>query len=80
MPDVALRGMSPELHEALKRAAQRSHRSLNGEILARLKASFGTSTVDVEVLLGRIRERKARSSVPDLDAGELRALKELGRP
>jgi hypothetical protein len=80
MPDVALRGMSPELHEALKRAAQRSHRSLNGEILARLEASFGTSTVDVEVLLGRIRERKARSSVPDLDAGELRALKELGRP
>jgi hypothetical protein len=80
MPDVALRGMSPELHEALKRAAQRSHRSLNGEILARLEASFGTSAVDVEVLLGRIRERRARSSVPDLDAGELRALKELGRP
>ncbi len=80
MPDIALRGMSPELHEALKRAAQRSHRSLNGEILARLEASLGTSTVDVEVLLGRIRERRARSSVPDLDAGELRALKELGRP
>lgn len=80
MPDVALRGMSPELHEALKRAAQRSHRSLNGEILARLETSFSTSTVDVEILLGRIRERKARSSVPDLDAGELRALKELGRP
>lgn len=80
MPDVALRGMSPELHEALKRAAKRSHRSLNGEILARLEASFGTSAVDVEVLLGRIRERRARSSVPDLDAGELRALKELGRP
>jgi len=80
MPDIALRGMSRELHEALKRAAQRSHRSLNGEILARLEASLGTSTVDVEVLLGRIRERRTRSSVPDLDAGELRALKELGRP
>jgi hypothetical protein len=80
MPDVALRGMSPELHEALKRAAQRSHRSLNGEILARLEASFGPSTVDVEALLGRIRERRARSFVPDLDAGELRSLKELGRP
>jgi len=80
MPDVALRGMSPKLHEALKRAARRSHRSLNGEILARLEASFSTATVDVEVLLGRIRERRARSSVPDLDAGELRDLKELGRP
>jgi len=80
MPDVALRGMSPELHEALKRAAERSHRSLNREILARLDASFRTSTVDVGGLLERIRERRARSSVPALDAGELRALRQARRP
>ena len=80
MPDVALRGMSPDLHRTLKRAAERSHRSLNGEILARLEASVRTSTVDVDALLARIEARKARSSVPDLDADELRALKEDGRP
>ena len=39
MPDVALRGIPEELHLELKAAAKRSHRSLNGEILARLAAS-----------------------------------------
>ena len=80
MPDVALRGMSPELHQALKRAAQRSHRSLNGEILARLEASLGTSTVDVDALVARIEARKAHSSIPDLDTDTLSALKQAGRP
>lgn len=80
MPDVALRGMSPELHQALKRAAERRHRSLNGEILARLEASMGVTTVDVEALLARVEERRLRSSIPHLNADELRALKEAGRP
>ena len=80
MADVALRGMSSELHQALKRAAERSHRSLNGEILARLDASLRTSTVDVDALLARIEVRRARSGVPDLDTDELRALKQAGRP
>ncbi|MXW36323.1 MAG: Arc family DNA-binding protein, partial [Chloroflexi bacterium] len=39
MPDVALRGNPEQLHQDLKAAAKRSHRSLNGEILARLTAS-----------------------------------------
>jgi hypothetical protein len=72
--------MSQELHRALKRAAARSHRSLNGEILARLEASVRTATVDVEALLARVEERRARSRIPDLDADELRRLKETGRP
>lgn len=80
MPDVALRGMSPELHQALKRAAERRHRSLNGEILARLEASMGVTTVDVEALLARVEERRARSSIPHLNADGLRVLKEAGRP
>ena len=80
MPDVALRRVSPELHEALKRAAERNHRSLNGEILARLEASVRSSTIDVETLLGRIHERRARSTVPDLTPEDLRALKDSGRP
>jgi len=80
MRDVALRGLSPELHQALKHAAERSHRSLNGEILARLEASVRMSTVDVDALLARIEARRARSHVPDLTTDELRALKEAGRP
>ena len=40
MPDVALRGIPQSLHRELKSAAKRNHRSLNGEILARLTASI----------------------------------------
>ena len=79
MPDVALRGMSPVLHQVLKKAAERNHRSLNGEILVRLEDSVGTATVDVEGLLARIRERKERLDLSALDDGELRGLKESGR-
>jgi len=80
MPDVALRGLSPELHQALKRAAERSHRSLNGEILARLEASLGSPILDVEALLARIEARRDRTNIPELDDAELRGLKQAGRP
>jgi len=80
MPDVALRGLSSELHQALKRAAERSHRSLNGEILARLEASLETPILDVESLLARIEARRARTDIPNLDETDLRGLKQAGRP
>ena len=79
MADVALRGMSSALHLALKKAAEQSHRSLNGEILARLEASLETSTVDVDVLLARIQARKGRLGLVKLEEDELRGLKEAGR-
>ncbi len=79
MADVALRGMSSGLHLALKKSAEESHRSLNGEILARLEASLDTHTVDVDVLLARIQARKGRLGLAKLEEDELRGLKEAGR-
>lgn len=79
MPDVALRGLSPALHQALKRAADQNHRSLNGEILARLETSLGTSTVDVDVLFARIEARRQRLGSLTMDEDELGKLKQDGR-
>lgn len=79
MPDIALRGLPSDLHRALKEAAERNHRSLNGEILARLEASLRPSGVDVDALLARVARRKSRSTVPDLDPGALRNLEDEGR-
>jgi len=79
LSDVAVRGLPPELHQALKDAATRNRRSLNGEIVARLEASFGRTVVDVDAVLARIRERSARAPVAGLDGDDLRALKEAGR-
>lgn len=80
MPDLALRGLSPELHRELKEAARKNHRSVNGEILARLEASVASTTVEVEALLRRINQRRGRAPVPDLDPAALKRLKESGRP
>lgn len=80
MPDIALRGMNPELHRALKEAAARNHRSLNGEILARLEATVHPVAVNVDALVNRIQARRKRLGALSLDADELRALKEDGRP
>jgi hypothetical protein len=80
MPDVALRGLSPDLHRALKEAAERNHRSLNGEILARLERSLRPHTVEVEVLLTRVESRKNRLGALDLDEQALHDLKASGRP
>ena len=39
MPNVALRGVPEHVHRRIKDAARANHRSMNGEILARLVAS-----------------------------------------
>jgi plasmid stability protein len=79
MADVALRGIPADLHGALREAASRNHRSLNGEILARLEASVRPAPADVEGLLARIRERGSRSRLGTLDEKALRELRDVGR-
>lgn len=79
MPDVALRGIPEELHRELKTAAKRRHRSLNGEILARLAASVRPQPVDAAALLERIRRRHEALGPIDLNERTLRRLRNEGR-
>jgi hypothetical protein len=79
VPDVAVRGLSAELHQALKAAAERNHRSLNREIVARLEDSVVRPVADLGVLMRRIEVRKARGAGGLLDEATLNALKEEGR-
>ena len=80
MPNLALRGMSTQLHRELKSAAGRNHRSLNSEILSRLTASVHEEPMAAGALLARIRLR--RESIGELDLREetLRELRNAGRP
>ena len=80
MPDVALRGIPENLHRDLKAAASRNHRSLNGEILARLTASVGGNTVDTAELLERIRARRETFGDIDVRDETINKLKNEGRP
>ena len=79
MADVALRGVPAEVHRALREAADRNHRSLNGEILARLESSVRTAPADVVELLARIRERGRRSRLASLNDAALREFESAGR-
>ena len=80
MPNMALRGIPDQLHRELKSAASRNHRSLNGEILARLTASVRGEPVDSETLLERIRLRHETIGQVDLSEGTLRKMRNTGRP
>lgn len=80
MANLALRGLSQEMYRTLKRAAERNHRSMNGEILARLEASFRPAGADVEIVLSRVAARTAAVALPDLGGDLLSALKDAGRP
>lgn len=79
MPDLLIRGIPDELHRELKAAAERDHRSLNGEILARLSASVRPAQVDAVALLERIRRRHRRLGPIDLDEVTPRRARDEGR-
>lgn len=78
MADVAIRGIPDELHLELKAAAERSHRSLNGEIVARLAASVRTAPVDAVTLLERIRRRHRTLGPIELGEAALQGLEDEG--
>ena len=80
MPDISLRGLLYRLHRELKSAAKRNHRSLNGEILARLAASVLSEPVNVEKLLERIRLRHQTMGRIDLSEETFREMRNAGRP
>ena len=80
MPDLALRGIPEDVHRDLKSAASRNHRSLNGEILARLTASVHGNTVDTAELMERVRHRWEGIGEIDLSDETINELKNAGRP
>ena len=80
MANLALRGLSEDMYDSLKRAAVRNHRSLNGEVLARLEASIRPAPVGVEGVLARVANRSANLRLPALEGDLLKALKDAGRP
>ena len=65
MPNVALRGVPEPVHRRLKDAARANHRSMNGEILARLVASVSAEPATPE----EIREEARGQGVAANEAG-----------
>ena len=62
MPNVALRGVPEHVHRRIKDAARENHRSMNGEILARLAASVSAERPAPEEVREDARKRGAASN------------------
>ena len=67
MPNVALRGVPEPVHRRLKDAARANHRSMNGEILARLAASVSAEPATSPATTEEIRN--GAQGVATNDAG-----------
>lgn len=78
MSAITLKNIPDELHQRLRESAAAHHRSLNGEIIARLEAQFSSAALGAEARLAELRvlrQREAVYAVPE----EIDALKREGR-
>lgn len=77
MPSLTLKNVPEALHQQLREAAAHNHRSLNGEVIARLEAQFARehSAHAQREQLDRLRAR-----LPTIDHGAIDSFKRQGRP
>jgi plasmid stability protein len=79
MASFTLKNIPDSLFERVRASAELHHRSINGEILARLEQSLGV-TAEPGELLARARELRSRVRGRPLTLAELQAAKVSGRP
>ena len=68
MPTLTIRGMPPELHEKLKKRAERYRRSMNNEAIAILERVLKPSRTCAEEAIARTKELNDRigKTLPDI--------------
>jgi hypothetical protein len=79
MATFTLKGIPDALLDRLRAAAERQHRSINGEILARLERSLGT-TIQPADAIERARELRRAFRGKPVALRELEAARQAGRP
>ena len=79
MASFTLKNIPEPLFERVRAAAELHHRSINGEIIARLEQSLGVTVEPAEVL-ARAREPRSRVRGRPLTVEEIQAAKVAGRP
>ena len=79
MSNLTVKNLPEELHEALREAAERNHRSLNSEVIHRLENSLAIRPADPDVLIGQARVLRERARLPYLSTAELEARRRDGR-
>jgi len=70
---ITLKNIPERLYKRIRMAADRHHRSLNSEIIARLEEILAPHTTDVEASLRRARQLRERYTGPPLALDEIQA-------
>ena len=80
MSTLTIKNISRHLHRELKQSAAENHRSLNGEVIARLEQALHRVTTDADTWLTKIRSLRSASKDGGLTDRELLKAKTEGRP
>ena len=79
MPAITLKNIPDELYSKIKKSAKLNFRSLNSEILFRLKSSIAESKPNVQELLKKIHQLNTRMDAPKLTDKFIKNAKNEGR-
>lgn len=80
MPTMTIKNVPDDLYEKLKESAQEHGRSMNNEVIFRLKRALQGGRIDPEAFLARVEALQKQISLPPLTDKILRTAKEEGRP
>jgi hypothetical protein len=80
MPAITLKNIPIDLYEEIKKNADINYRSINSEILFRLKQSIGHKRINPELLISKIEELQAKIKAPNFADEILYEAKNIGRP
>ena len=79
MPAITLKNIPDDLYVKIKKSAELNFRSINSEILFRLKISIPQNKPDIKLLLGQIHSIRNKLNLPQLNEKVINEAKKEGR-
>lgn len=79
MATITVKNIPDDLYLALKQAAKTNHRSINGEVIARIEQSLCRDRPDVSAVLAKARQSQAWTAHTPLTSAEIDEAISAGR-
>lgn len=79
MHTITVKNIPAEIYEKLKQSAEKSHRSINREIIAYIEQAVGSRKMNPDLLLANARKLRARTASHPINDDEFTQAKNTGR-
>jgi len=80
MPTITIKNIPEDLYARIRESAKGHGRSINKEVIYRLKRVYQGGRIDAEIFLGKAEAIRNKFGLPPLTDEILRAAKREGRP